>query len=235
MLPKPKIYTPSATKAQRFDGATFGQRTTNLAATYILESQVNAEKSFVVGESKMSALNMISGDPDFGNKVVLTSAWGNRPRKKDDGTSYTQFHYGWDLRARTVPLYSPGNGQIVFKDVVSGGGNALILLFPKSKFFIRFLHLSKYLVDLGDTVEFGQQLGVTGYSGIAPEQAHLHINVGLGSDIAVLNDSKWNDKNNWVDPLTFFTDVVTKKGDVPVHNHKGYTVHSSNSDDLVNY
>jgi hypothetical protein len=67
--------------------------------------------------------------------------------------------------ANNVPLDGWGNGSF---------GNCLILDVLKTRWYIAFCHASRIDVQVGDLIEFGQHLGLTGATGRVTG-AHLHV------------------------------------------------------------
>lgn len=107
---------------------------------------------------------------------VVTSQFGYRKR----GNRW-QFHAGVDLACDHSPVVSPEAGRIVSLPDLSGGGKTLVHE-PASDPFkrIRFMHLSERLVKVGEWVEKGQRVAISGNTGASTTGPHLHVEVWQG-------------------------------------------------------
>lgn len=88
-------------------------------------------------------------------------------------------HYGVDVGAPTgTPVYAPVDGIVRLADDLYYSGNTLILDHGM-RVFSTFLHLDSMLVEVGDSVKKGQQIGTIGASGRATGP-HLDWRINLG-------------------------------------------------------
>lgn len=120
---------------------------------------------------------------------------GNPPirSKHGEATNMGTFgkHLGIDRSVVNVPFYAPGNGKV---NVVTSSAN--LGKYIEAEFFgytWRFAHLSRIDVKTGQNISEGQQLGVTGNTGVTTGP-HLHYD-------ARKKGTAWNASfNNYVDP-----------------------------------
>ena len=99
-------------------------------------------------------------------------------------------HIGVDLRAsKGTPVYAPGSGQVTAS--YGDGNSSTVVEVRIAGHLWRFMHLSKRLVSVGDSVTEGQHIADSGNSGGVA--AHLHVDVRN-------DNTKWNDSlNNFMD------------------------------------
>lgn len=86
-------------------------------------------------------------------------------------------HRGVDLSASgsNVPLYSMCNGQVILKAFDSTGfGNYIIMKDDTTKLGFLYAHMSSVLVNQGDSVTNGMQVGIQGSTGSSTGN-HLHL------------------------------------------------------------
>jgi murein DD-endopeptidase MepM/ murein hydrolase activator NlpD len=110
----------------------------------------------------------IQGDYSFGDD-------GARFGAKRDG----HIHQGQDVfAAEGTPIVSPVSGTVFWRAVQKGGaGHYLVIRGEDGNDYV-FMHLveGSELVDKGDTVTAGQQIGQVGHTGAA-EGSHLHFEI----------------------------------------------------------
>lgn len=84
-----------------------------------------------------------------------------------------------------TPLKSPGTGKVVVAklDPKGAGGNYVDILYPETNVRIRFMHLSKFLVDVGDEVRALEEFAYSGNSGTDTTGPHLHMQVYLHGNL----------------------------------------------------
>ena len=88
----------------------------------------------------------------------------------------TQVHYGFDLAStRQSPVPAANKGAVVFAGPLTIYGNTVIVDHGLGLQTL-YAHLSSIGVKVGDAVEQGQELGLTGTSGLAVGD-HLHFEV----------------------------------------------------------
>ena len=110
---------------------------------------------------------------DFGPRRAQTGALGN---------SISDEHPGIDLAAPIgTPIYAPADGTV---ESVSNAGNAglMIKIFNDQNTETRYMHLSAFAVEKGNTVNKGDVIGYVGNTGNVTSSrggtgAHLHFEV----------------------------------------------------------
>lgn len=99
-----------------------------------------------------------------------------------------KFHTGIDIpKAKGTPVYATGNGIVTRKGYCSGYGN-FIEIQHAGGFRSFYAHLSRTIVNVGDSVEIIQQIAYVGNTGIATG-SHLHYEVRKGKRF--LNPTGW--------------------------------------------
>lgn len=99
-----------------------------------------------------------------------------------------QFHTGIDIpQVKGTPVNATGNGIVSRKGYGSGYGN-FIEITHAGGFRSFYAHLSKTIVNVGDSVSITQQIACVGNTGISTGN-HLHYEVKKGNRF--LNPSEW--------------------------------------------
>lgn len=99
-----------------------------------------------------------------------------------------KFHTGIDISSiKGTPVYATGNGVVVRKGYCSGYGNYIEIEHAGS-FRSFYAHLSRTMVNVGDSVEIARQIAYVGNTGIATG-SHLHYEVRKGK--RYLNPTGW--------------------------------------------
>ena len=99
-----------------------------------------------------------------------------------------RFHTGIDIPGtKGTSVYATGNGVVVRKGYCSGYGN-YIEIKHAGGFRSFYAHLSKTLVNKGDTVNIATQIACVGNTGVATG-SHLHYEVRKGKRF--LNPIGW--------------------------------------------
>ncbi len=99
-----------------------------------------------------------------------------------------KFHTGIDFpETKGTPVYASGNGIVIRKGYCSGYGN-YIEIEHAGNFHSFYAHLSKTMVDIGDSVSIATQIACVGNTGIATG-SHLHYEIRKGKRF--LNPSEW--------------------------------------------
>lgn len=98
------------------------------------------------------------------------------------------------------------NGKVIVanNNVNTGGGKAVTVEYTRddgSKTRVQYMHLSKVDVKVGDTVNAGQKLGVTGNTGTRTTGEHLHF--------GVINVDR-EGKQQWVNPEAYLAEINQK-------------------------
>ena len=103
-------------------------------------------------------------------------------------TNRRQFHTGIDIpQIKGTAVYSTGNGIVSRKGYDSGYGY-FIEITHAGGFRSFYAHLSKTMVNVGDSVSITQQIACVGNTGISTG-SHLHYEVRKGS--RYLNPVEW--------------------------------------------
>jgi murein DD-endopeptidase MepM/ murein hydrolase activator NlpD len=121
---------------------------------------------------------------------VMSSGYGTA--RSYMGASYDSFHAGADFVAPTgTPIYAPANGIVVETGTLTIRGN-LTVIDHGWGVYTGYWHQSGILVQPGDAVVAGQQIGTVGNSGLSTA-AHLHWEMWVAG--------------NQVDPLQWVREV----------------------------
>lgn len=99
-----------------------------------------------------------------------------------------KFHTGIDIpKTKGTPVYATGNGVVTRKGYCSGYGN-YIELEHAGGFRSFYAHLSKTLVNIGDSVSITEQIACVGNTGVTTG-SHLHYEIRKGKRF--LNPTEW--------------------------------------------
>lgn len=110
-------------------------------------------------------------------KDCWTSLFGNR-RSYNSG-AYDSFHSGLDFCGRVgTELYAVAPGKVVYTDMLIVRGGVLVIDHGWGV-YTAYDHLSEILVQLGNTVQTGQLIGLGGDTGRSTGP-HLHWEVWVG-------------------------------------------------------
>lgn len=127
------------------------------------------------------------------------------PTELGDGTVYTRFHEGMDIRpmrrdAKGEPIdevRAIATGKVVYVSRAAGASNYGRYVVVEHQwggcpYYSLYAHLSTIAVEAGQTVKQGEKLAVMGHTGdgINRERAHVHVELNL-----LLNDhfEQWHD------------------------------------------
>ena len=131
--------------------------------------------------------------------MLVTSPFGNRRDPMDH--SKTQFH-------NETLLATENNGKVVGvnHNANTGGGKSVTIEYNRgdgSKYQATYMHMSSIDVNVGDTVNAGQKIGVSGNTGTRTTGSHLHFEVStIASD---------GTKRN-IDPAAYIAEISQKGG-----------------------
>lgn len=135
-------------------------------------------QSNVVGQTNNS--NGTLGWPlasNYARYAYITSYFG--PRRQPTAGASTN-HGAIDIAVSYQPLYAAEAGIVVNSGWVSGYGNFIMIWHNgMGQVYTAYAHLSQRYVQPGQTVFRGQQIGVTGNTGITTGP-HLHFEVRVG-------------------------------------------------------
>jgi murein DD-endopeptidase MepM/ murein hydrolase activator NlpD len=103
------------------------------------------------------------------------------------GRSYA--HTGSDYAVAFSEVYAVDFMDIIATGYNAGNGNYITAYLPTHDhdgydggIYIAFIHLSSVNVNVGDRVQPGTKIGVSGNSGANSRGPHLHITMGVNSD-----------------------------------------------------
>jgi murein DD-endopeptidase MepM/ murein hydrolase activator NlpD len=103
-------------------------------------------------------------------------------------------HLGFDLADRKhMPIVAPNSGKVIYADRLGIYGNCLVVDHGYGLQTI-YGHMSKFDVKVGDPVQKGQQLGLSGETGLAGGD-HLHFSMQV--DGVQVNPIEWWDEH-WI-------------------------------------
>ena len=126
--------------------------------------------------------------PVSNNYNIITSTFGPRTAPTAGASSN---HGAIDIGVSYVPVYAPEVGKVILASYVSGYGN-YIMIDHGNGYYTAFGHLSAYKVSAGTIVSQGQQIAVSGNTGVSTGP-HLHYEVYKGGRA----------RANRVDPLAY--------------------------------
>ena len=100
----------------------------------------------------------------------ITSSFGNR---RDPFTRTRRFHSGIDISLDPgTPIFAAANGTVIFSGWKEGYGNTVVLKHERGYITV-YAHNSSNGVPEGETVKQGQQIALSGMTGLATGP-HLH-------------------------------------------------------------
>ena len=105
----------------------------------------------------------------------ISSYFGRRPSPTAGASSN---HGAVDIPISYAPVYAPAAGKVRIARSLSGYGN-YIMIDHGNGYYTGFGHLSSYNVREGQTVSRGQQIAVSGNTGVSTGP-HLHYEVYIG-------------------------------------------------------
>jgi len=118
-------------------------------------------------------------------RPVVSSGFGMR---KHPIYKVQKFHTGIDIpKPKGTAVYATGNGTVIRKGYCSGYGN-FIEIQHAGGFRSFYAHLSKTLVNVGDSVNITQQIACVGSTGVSTG-SHLHYEIRKGNYF--LNPAGW--------------------------------------------
>ena len=153
----------------------------------LTEKAYSAKEFRLIADSlQMSVIDLCDYPVIFPIKnPVISSGFGMR---KHPIYKVRKFHTGIDIpKAKGTPVYATGNGTVIRKGYCSGYGY-FIEIQHAGGFRSFYAHLSKTLVNTGDSVEIAQQIACVGNTGVSTG-SHLHYEVRKGNYF--LNPKEW--------------------------------------------
>lgn len=137
--------------------------------------------------------------------LLVTSPFGMRKDPVD--TTKQQMHKGIDIRADRDRLLATENGGKVTgvnENAKAAGGKSVTVEYARqdgSKLQVSYHHLDSVQVRIGDVLQAGQQLGVSGGTGARSTGPHLHLGVKLIGQDGASRD---------LDPASYLADIAQK-------------------------
>ncbi len=126
---------------------------------------------------------------------VITSGYGKRDQPTAGASTN---HKALDIGIRYQPIYAPADGYVVTANSVSGYGN-FIMIKHSNTLYTCYGHLNSYNVKAGQTVKRGQQIAISGNTGVTTGP-HLHFEVRTNGK-----------SSSRVNPLNYIADSVYRK------------------------
>lgn len=137
--------------------------------------------------------------------LFVTSPFGMRKDPTDP--SKQQMHKGIDIRCdNEAVLATEKDGKVVAvnDNANTPGGKSVTVEYAReggAKVQVSYLHLSSTSVKVGDTVNAGQQIGVSGNTGTRTTGSHLHLGVKQ-----IASDGTGRD----MDPAAYLAEIAEK-------------------------
>lgn len=137
--------------------------------------------------------------------LFVTSPFGMRKDPTDP--SKQQMHKGIDIRCdNEAVLATEKDGKVVTvnDNANTPGGKSVTVEYAReggAKVQVSYLHLSSTSVKVGDTVNAGQQIGVSGNTGTRTTGSHLHLGVKQ-----IASDGTGRD----MDPAAYLAEIAEK-------------------------
>lgn len=171
--------------------------------------QEMAAQGLKPGEAKAQVQTQQSASYSFPLKrdefLFISSPFGNRVDPMDH--SCNQFHKGVDIRCNYEALFATeNNGRVIAtsNNAGSAGGKSVTVEYDRddgTKYRVFYCHLSSVDVNVGDTVNAGQQVGVSGNTGTRTTGPHLHMGVK-----SVAADGNARD----IDPCAYLAEIAQR-------------------------
>ena len=199
-------YDQMVLEQMKREGKTFGVASNPLPAMATQKSSASNDNT---PSLKSTGFDLPQGQYSMPVKrdefMLITSPYGQRKDPMD--RSKTQIHHGIDIKAHgDALLATENNGKIVGvnHNTNTGGGKSVTIEYDRpdgSKTRVQYMHLSEINVKVGDTVNAGQKIGVSGNTGTRTTGEHLHFGViNIGQD----------GKQQWVNPAAYLAEINAK-------------------------
>lgn len=153
----------------------------------IMETVYSTTEFWRIADSLQLSVTELSCYPVISpiRNPYLSSGFGKR---KHPVYKRQLFHTGIDFaEVKSTPVYATGSGIVTRKGYNSGYGN-FIEIEHASGFRSLYAHLSKTLVNAGDSVRMGKHIACVGNSGLTTGY-HLHYEIRKGNRF--LNPTEW--------------------------------------------
>lgn len=90
-------------------------------------------------------------------------------------------HNGADFRAAMMtPIFAATSGKVTRAYTSGGGGGNTIVIQGDNGVTTHYMHLTRFLVAQGQSVQAGEQIALSGNTGHASTAPHLHFEVRMG-------------------------------------------------------
>lgn len=138
--------------------------------------------------------------------LFVTSPFGMRTDPMD--ADKQQMHKGMDIRCKgDAVLATENNGKVVAvsQSAKTAGGKSVTIEYERadgSKIQNTYMHLSSVDVKVGDKVQAGQRLGMSGNTGTRTTGEHLHFGVAQ-----ITADGQKRD----IDPAIYLADIAQRE------------------------
>lgn len=162
-------------------------------------------KGLEIGTVQSVATNAYSFPVEREEHLFVTSPFGMRTDPLD--ADKQQMHKGIDIRCRAdAVLATENNGKVVAvnQNANATGGKSVIIEYERtdgSKIQNTYMHLSSVNVKVGDMVQAGQKIGISGNTGTRTTGEHLHFGVAQ-----ITADGQKRD----IDPAIYLADIAQK-------------------------
>ncbi len=193
-------YDRQVMKEMKVEGRTFGVENNALSNGQL---QAQGTQAAVVSSSYSFPMKR----DEF---LFVTSAFGMRQDPMDEGRQ--QMHKGIDIRCRQDNvLATESNGKVVAvnQNANATGGKSVTVEYNHadgSKIQCVYMHLDNVSVKVGDEVNAGQKLGVSGNTGSRTTGEHLHFGVK-----SISADGQSRD----IDPAAYLADIA-QRGNIQI-------------------
>lgn len=162
-------------------------------------------KGLETGTGQAVTTNACSFPVEREEFLFVTSPFGMRTDPMD--ACKQQMHKGMDIRCKgDAVLATENNGKVVAvcQNAKTAGGKSVTIEYERadgSKIQNTYMHLSSVNVKVGDTVQAGQKVGVSGNTGTRTTGEHLHFGVAQ-----ITADGQKRD----IDPAIYLADIAQK-------------------------
>ncbi len=168
-------------------------------------SSTQTQGTGATAQSQLTPTGEYSFPVERDSFLFITSPFGMR--KDPMGSGKQMMHKGIDIKTKSDALLATeNNGKVVSvnHNVNTGGGKSVTVEYQRpdgSKVQNVYMHMSSIDVKVGDTVNAGDKLGVSGNTGTRTTGEHLHFGVKN-----ISTDGKTRD----VDPAAYLAEIAVK-------------------------
>jgi murein DD-endopeptidase MepM/ murein hydrolase activator NlpD len=156
------------------------------------QQPVNCSSSTIAqGDGKASGTlrNPVPGAP-------LTSDFGERPSPCQGCSKY---HQGIDFGVPDgTPVGAADGGKVVYASYLQGYGNT-VFVDHGNGLITQYSHLEQFKVNVGDSVSQGQNIALSGHSGLG-SGPHLHFGVLTGTTNGNIYSGDYDDPEKYLKP-----------------------------------